>query len=58
MERISVYCLDVSIKVRWAISKGRIKGGTSGRQRGFWDRDRHGKIYPGRGKRTEIWDLS
>ena len=35
-------------KKLWPIGKGRIEGGTTGRQRGFWDRGRCGRSHQGR----------
>jgi hypothetical protein len=32
----------------WPIGKGRIEGGRSQRQKGFWDRERHGESHQGR----------
>jgi hypothetical protein len=42
--RESILCIvwmhHLSIKNLWPIGKGRIEGGTSGRQKEFWDRAR------------------
>ena len=43
LERISyaLYgCITCQLKNPWPIGKGRIEGGTSGRQKEFWDRAR------------------
>jgi hypothetical protein len=35
-------CDTCCLKKQWSIGKGRIEGGTSGRQKGLWDRVRWG----------------
>ena len=52
-----VCCVDASLvnkkkkqkakikKTLWPIGKDRIEGGTSGRQKGFWDRARRERIW-------------
>jgi hypothetical protein len=34
-------CITCQLKSLWPIVKGRIEGGTSGRQKEFWDRVRY-----------------
>lgn len=42
-----VYCVDVQLSIKkklWPIGKGRIEDGISGRQKGFWDSPRLGRL--------------
>jgi hypothetical protein len=62
LERISyaLYgCITCQLKNLWPIGKVRIEGGTSRRQKEFWDRARHvQEICPGRCDGTDTWYLS
>ena len=47
VERISCIlygCITCQLKNPWPIGKGRIEGGTSGRQREFWDVRKHMRV--------------
>ena len=52
-----VWLHHLSIKNLWPLGKGRLEGGTAGRQREFWDRARL-EIHPGRYEQMDSQYLS